>query len=998
MQWSLVQFQRKNIFFAALALMFMLLGPFEAEGAIAPQPDPAPRPPLLVVRGAEREVQLSSLAIQTTIQDGFAESALEMVFSNPNDRILEGELRFPLRPGQAISGLALDINGEMRQASVVEKARGQEVFEEVTRQQVDPALLEAVQGDSYRLRLYPIPAKGSRRVLLRVMQPLSPEKGELHYTLPLGFAGKLDSFALEVRIASPSGKPAVQSGNMGFTLQSQGIFYSGKIEKSQVRPEGMLDIRLPAPQDFAGALTAVRWGDRLYFSTAALVQGNTAPRALPSLVTLLWDASGSGAGRDHAREYAFLDGYCKALGNAELRLILLRDVPEAAKTFSIKNGDWTELKDYLRATVYDGGTNLTAWKTSDDCDEYLLFSDGLSNFGPEAAAWSLPQMTGKQRLFAVNSSMNADSRALRHAARSGAYIDLLQLDARQALNRLLHEGLRVSLDDSALAGRGEARLDPESASAALSEEGEVLCRLAGWIAKDAGSSQRTLGLRIDYADGTSRQYPVALPAWEDAPKYEAATAPLQARLWGGYAIAALEGEYKRNKKAITRLGQELGLVSRATSLIVLETAEDYARYNVTPPPELKAQVQAIQSVMQQEQGTGYMDEGALLELWRKKVQWWESDFTAKPKKRKDESELNRRRRHLATGAGVEPEPVAPGAAPRMQAPPEPMAADSAAAPAPEQEAPKQGAPAMGIQLRPWTSDAPYIARMRDSADKDLYAVYLDEKPGYSNSSAFFLDAADRFFERGMKELGLRVLSNIAELDLENRRLLRMLAYRLIQADEPALALAILEQVLELAPYEPQSMRDLALAHAALGNTQKAVDLLHETARREWPYRFGEINTIALTEMNALIALSQKALKTDAIHSGLLVNLPVDLRVVLSWDTDNTDMDLWVTDPGGEATYYENPLSGQGGSISRDCIQGYGPEEFMLKKATPGVYKVEVNYYGSSQQVISGEVSMLVTLFTNFGTPQQKEERITVRLKETAKKVLAGEFTIGSPPQ
>ena len=298
-----------------------------------------------------------------------------------------------------------------------------------------------------------------------------------------------------------------------------------------------------------------------------------------------------------------------------------------------------------------------------------------------------------------------------------------------------------------------------------------------------------------------------------------------------------------------------------------------------------------------------------------------------------------------------------------------------------------------MRLKPWVSDAPYIARMKAAKDDELYAIYLDERPDYLDSSAFFIDVADRFFERGLKDLGLRVLSNLAEMRLENRQIQRMLAYRLMQAGEMAAARPILEQVRELAPYEPQSLRGVATVQAALGRTQEAVDLLYETARRQWPGRFGEINTIALTEMNALIA-ARREVKTEAIDSRLLANLASDLRVVLSWDMDNTDMDLWVTAPDGEAAYYSHPRTRLGGRLTRDCTRGYGPEEFMLKKAAPGLYRVEVNYYGHSRQTIAGEVTMIVTVYSKFGTPEQKEEQTTLRLKNARDKVLVAEFTVG----
>jgi len=45
-----------------------------------------------------------------------------------------------------VLGFALDVNGRMREAVPVDKARGQAVFEDITRGQVDPGLLQITQG------------------------------------------------------------------------------------------------------------------------------------------------------------------------------------------------------------------------------------------------------------------------------------------------------------------------------------------------------------------------------------------------------------------------------------------------------------------------------------------------------------------------------------------------------------------------------------------------------------------------------------------------------------------------------------------------------------------------------------------------------------------------------------------------------------------------------------------------------------------------------------
>ena len=60
---------------------------------------------------------------------------------------------------------------------------------------------------------------------------------------------------------------------------------------------------------------------------------------------------------------------------------------------------------------------------------------------------------------------------------------------------------------------------------------------------------------------------------------------------------------------------------------------------------------------------------------------------------------------------------------------------------------------------------------------------------------------------------MRILSNIAELNLDDAALLRILAYRLLQIGQVDLACDLFEQVSRLRPEEPQSFRDLALALA-----------------------------------------------------------------------------------------------------------------------------------------------------------------------------------------
>ena len=231
------------------------------------------------------------------------------------------------------------------------------------------------------------------------------------------------------------------------------------------------------------------------------------------------------------------------------------------------------------------------------------------------------------------------------------------------------------------------------------------------------------------------------------------------------------------------------------------------------------------------------------------------------------------------------------------------------------------------------------------------------------------------------------------MNLENHQLLRILGYRLLQIGQWKFAIKIFEDVLEIREEEPQSYRDLALACMADKQYQKALNMFYSVIQRDWDVRFPDIQLIAIHEMNAMIETCKEELNLEQIDKRFLKNLPVDLRVILTWDADNTDLDLWVTDPNGEKCYYAQNETGIGGRMSNDFREGYGPEEFLLKKAIPGKYSIQANYYGSNQQVLSGTTTIQVTLTTNFGRANQVDKAITMRLKDVKEVVEVGEFSM-----
>jgi Ca-activated chloride channel homolog len=216
---------------------------------------------------------------------------------------------------------------------------------------------------------------------------------------------------------------------------------------------------------------------------------------------------------------------------------------------------------------------------------------------------------------------------------------------------------------------------------------------------------------------------------------------------------------------------------------------------------------------------------------------------------------------------------------------------------------------------------------------------------------------------------------------------------------------LLDEVLTLRGEEPQSRRDLALAlsRQPAPDYRRAVDLLWDVVSTTWDGRFPEIETIALHELNDVLARMPTGERLQllpelarlGIDNRLLDAVAVDLRVVLSWDADNVDIDLWVIDPTGAVAIYSAPRTPTGGHLSRDFTQGYGPEVFTIRRALPGTYVVKAHYFGNHQQKLTGAVTAQVEFLTQFDSGNSKRQATTRRLEGDKEEIEVGRFTVGA---
>ncbi|MBS1522526.1 MAG: carboxypeptidase-like regulatory domain-containing protein [Bacteroidetes bacterium] len=1150
----------KRIFFLLLPVFALWVLPVLTAHAQSPQ--------LTVDGKTNNGVKLQQLKVDVAIYGNVSRTTWQMTFYNTTSRILEGNLVFPLKDGVNVSRYALDINGKMREAVPVDRGKGAVVFESVERRRVDPGLLEKVEGNTFRTRIYPINPHSTRTVIIGYEEEIpATDNGNLKFTLPLNLKDTVQDFSLNASVIQNASAPEPDKNN-GENLQfdqHQNTF-TASIKKNNYLPNHPVSFLIPKPVN-ASEVMIQQQGNKYYYFINTTLQAQRINKRLPHKIGILWDASLSAAGRDTKKEFALLDTYFKKINNVEVTLVTFSNSILKTKTYAINNGNWSELQDELEHTTYDGATDFGKINLSQYAvDEFLLMSDGHQTFGEKTLKLT------KTPVYCINSSVTADYSNLKLIAlkSGGDFIDLVKDDNDKALSSLTTQSLRF------LGVKSNERTEENYPSL------PVTVGRTFTMAGITRTPDQIITLQYGFGNKVSYEKTVALDLSKDLVEDIDI-----AKLWAQKKIDELDINYNANRQDIESLGKRYGIVTRNTSLIVLETVNDYIQYDIEPPAELRAEYDAIMKqrgpIAKVQKDNLTTSENMLQELSK----WWETDFSAQEdiiQHNKQVTENTRQRNqaqdhnhvtesstvpngpaYLITGVVTAKEdglPL-PGVTVRVRGTDigaqtdnngrfslnvqrgasivfsfvgystktvnlrnqrtmnviltassnnlnevvvttslgvqhktaelgystqtitargdnEVSEADAKRVPVAKAEQALQGrvaginivnnaAPGAstnvvlrgnssigsgqplyvvdGVQMSNMegvnpndiesmnvvrdasataiygssasngvivvttkkgthsditknvrtqsgsinivynAANANYLKAIQKTDKATQYQKYLELRSSFLSNPVYYFDVADHFIKTGNKEIGLRILSNLAELDLGSYELYKMLGYKLKQLGDYEDEVFVCKKITELRPLDPQSYRDYGLALEDAGEHQKALDVLYNAMTKNYTddaeHLYFGIQEIFLPEINRIIAMNKGKLDLSAISKKVIKSLPADIRIVMNWNMNNTDIDLWVTDPNNEKCYYSHNRTAIGGRISHDMTQGFGPEQFLLKKAIKGTYKIEINYYGDRQATIAGPTTIMAELYTHYGTPQEKKELIVLQMKKDA---------------
>lgn len=249
-------------------------------------------------------------------------------------------------------------------------------------------------------------------------------------------------------------------------------------------------------------------------------------------------------------------------------------------------------------------------------------------------------------------------------------------------------------------------------------------------------------------------------------------------------------------------------------------------------------------------------------------------------------------------------------------------------------------------------------------------------------------------KQGLKGDALRALSAALELERGELDRLRDVTYTALSWHYDLEAATLLREIIDKRPTEFLSYLTMARALAKHKLLKPAIAWFELTLsiqesskdlRVVTSYQYSKLlTTILASERHSELhpfakeRLSELQAAETPIKKGSLV-------ILSTWNTDSTDVDLHVTEIGGQHCSYNRKRLLSGAWLLGDITTGYGPEQFVHPKPEQYPLKVEVSYFSSNSNRMSTTTRAYLTIFKNWNSEIESVEYFAVTLRKSKEK-------------
>ncbi len=921
--------------------------------------------------GGGKYLQLKKFRVSVQVEGMRVRTLIDHIYYNPHNHTLQGTFKYTLPPDASVSYYAMYVGrrqrrtptffsgkepnprrllrmqpkviartrphkgwGRLREARLVAAEQGRQVYEEITRRQIDPALLEQDAPNTFTGRVFPIPAKGYNRVLLAYEETLPQLQGQHVYRFrfppevadmidfTMGYnprLGKLTRSNLKaLRCKMPKMRPFVR------------CYW----EKNKPKKDGVFYFKPTHNQLATVAGTDPLSGQKYMVAQARVKLPKTAARQTTSDAVFLLDTSLSAQPDLFAAHVKLLRQVLAS--NAHIKRFNVAFFDVGVRWANTKG--WIDnlpqqrkaLYQRIQTIVLEGATNFGAvmealakpsWLTNPNKPgnvNVFVLSDGQMNWGNQHVDRMLHKFDktkhwNQVRFFAYQMGIGSENLGFfrRLVRRGGALFPCL---SQSEIPRCAKAHTRPSLLLK------EVKVEGIDASQIL---------VAGRQTNVYPDGLITVGAQFK-KNGAAKIH--LLGTYQGKPFRQTLTATLKAesdlgpRAWAELAVAQLmELEDPKQRELIVAYSQHFHLPNKFCSFLILETDKEYKQYGLEKERKERrvTDLAVFLNKLLATKGAPVTNKQRWIHLMRRVL---------------------KRYKTLTNSSG--------------------RSVLSMLYAMPESRFEFQDLKAVKL----WTRN-------------NIPKAYLQQRMKDHQQFGPFVKEAKRRIDADVAG-AVRSLSCIVELHPSNPQALRLVGYYLRAWNRPSLAAQVFFRVLERRSFEPHAFRDVAISLIRMKRYALAAAMYEMIIAGRWHSRFKSIKRLAKEEYALMLHTAMRGkdlsfgmrrrLQLRKSQLGLIVNR-ARLRITVTWNTDNTDIDLWVTGPQGHRCYYRKKSTPDGGRLLEDITRGYGPERYENRNAPAGTYHVQLQFYGHRSNVLGNETHISVMVVRNAGTSEQSIE-------------------------
>ncbi|UCC49216.1 MAG: VWA domain-containing protein, partial [Gemmatimonadota bacterium] len=374
-----------------------------------------------------------------------ATTSIDQVFENRTGREQEATYIFPLPHGAAVREFTLYDQGHPLHAELLNREKAREIYESIVRKRRDPALLEYIGRDTYRVRVFPIPAKGTKRIQMEYTELLRYDSGIVSYTYPLSTekfsSAPIDEVKVQIRVESraPIRTVYCPTHDMKIDKPDEHVAFA-TLEEHGTRPNMDLVLHYTVSEEDIGtsALTYKEPGEDGFFLVMAAPSPQLADEDVrPKDVVFVLDRSGSMSGEKIEQAKGALTFFLNSLNERDrFRIVTFSNtvrVHGVGKGLVVASRDSVrEARKLVEEIRAGGGTDIhSALDSALEMDfregraSYVVFlTDGLPTVGEtdtgtiaeHVSEWNAQPGGRRARLFVFGAGYDVNTHFLEKLA------------------------------------------------------------------------------------------------------------------------------------------------------------------------------------------------------------------------------------------------------------------------------------------------------------------------------------------------------------------------------------------------------------------------------------------------------------------------------------------------------------------------------------------------------------------------------------------------------